>query len=222
MSDKLNETLHVRLAYLTSHINNQPVFLNNVKDMFQSQIASIRSLQRITNVKELAKLLKKRDLLTTSCLDSIAYMLPPDLYQEYSKIKGAHQVTIHPHMSSNNHRSNISNIIGSTSEERDSINLNGNLDKIYRIICGELSPQHCKDMARKLCIKECHIDELFLCSTSTHECIKKVLQMHEENCDPKTWRQSLLNALDGAKREDVRKMVERKLDDLDITRPYKL
>jgi hypothetical protein len=178
--------------------------IENIKSRYTSEINSKRRLCSITSLTELLEILEKRDYLNPNNTDPLMEIAV--YFRESSVIsllKDYHNKNVVENVSPSRDNHGQRSVFAPVPTDPK--------ERVHQIIASNIG-QKWIDFARALHIPEGKIDDLSTSIPNIHNRVHQILEHHEKTCDEREWRSILLDALAEARRNDIRKKVQKVLD----------
>ncbi|XP_045472481.1 uncharacterized protein LOC123679127 [Harmonia axyridis] len=173
-----------------------PQALEELKKKYESDIKSNRTYDRIKSFSDLVRVLEKRNVLNENNIDKLRnigeFLNYPHLHKRSVTVPIS---GITPITHSSNRYSRSSRI---ECDERVK-------NKVYETIASKLG-RNWQQFGRYLRVPESQIDDLAY--QPIKDSVYHILNFHEENCDPRTWKTELLGALAECRRKDLQEDVQ--------------
>ncbi|KAJ3654709.1 hypothetical protein Zmor_013880 [Zophobas morio] len=173
-----------------------------IKDVYVDIINSKRRLHAIKSIKDLLKILQKRDHINPEKIGALIGLAECFDGIPFETFTAANTV--------NNNQNVNGNIIYVTQPSPNLVlpRLPPDLrERVYQVIASDIGKKW-TDFARALHVPEGYIDELYYAQRNCHNRVYEILRYHQERCDPRLWRSSLLDALTKARRNDLMQRVQ--------------
>lgn len=172
--------------------------LNNLKELFNQDISSPRTFDRILNLKDLIHVLEKRDSLSVDNTEALI-LIAKKLEINYSLFEEQRSVNFPLFSTSTQTDDKQPPLIEIYDSEVK--------QKVYDKIANELG-RNWLEFARKLKLRQHYLDELKERHPYIKDRVYAILRTHENNCQKKFWRSDIMNALEKSRRSDLRDEVD--------------
>ncbi|KAM3962352.1 fas-associated death domain protein-like [Aphomia sociella] len=214
----LKQKIVYNVAILTNNIRDEP--LSSLKLFYKEKINSPRRFDQIDTLWKLLSILEIRDVLSKHDVEplkeiarrtnnshdllkmiadyesrNVQYECQNNYYYG-TDYEPKHMVTYrneHP-----GHNITSYNTSGGMSPKEQ---------RIYETVKEQIGSYWCV-LARKLKIRECHIDEINRTNDDLYVKASKVMELYKRKADPQNWFIILCHALDKAQREDLTETIQ--------------
>ncbi|KAJ8974359.1 hypothetical protein NQ317_001320 [Molorchus minor] len=173
--------------------------LNIIKYHFREEIDSARRFDRIPNLKELIKILQKRDVLNPDDNTSLKYLLATldrtDLLVSNNTPASQESAVIKPRIKPPLY----DRVLPEVSDDP--------IKRVDDIICCNIGKKW-NEFARQLKIPEGFIDQLEHKHNQIGDMVHEILVYHRKVSDERYWKIKLCQALENARRKDLSRDVQ--------------